>query len=225
MKLVFLIGLLSSITSIGFCQESPYSCFIVVNTNLYFPGQGSNKGMYPSLGFDKTAEPKLLIGGFGVGISGFRYLKRSVRVKGQANFSKHAYWDEPYELRSANNEPLGHVIGGSADYAFGVTTAIHYSISEKVSIGTGLGAQVMLFTLSRIPEIVDFEFVPGAFSMHRYSKLVLPFVPFELSWTGNKLLWNIRYEYGLSNRFKRELAQYKTDRFSSLYFEVGWRIR
>lgn len=223
-KFFFLAG--SIVLSAGaFAQERQYEFFIVGNTNLYFPGNGSGKGIYPILWYDKTTKPKILIGGFGVGVSVFRAITEKVGVKGQANVSKNAYWDEAMELRGYNNEPLGHFQYGSSDFSVGIGGILHYFLSRKMSVGTGLGARLFTITLSRMPVFENFELVADDFAVNRYNKTILPVIPVEWSLKGEKLLFNIRYEYGLSNRYKADLAEYKKERFGVLYFEVGWRIR
>ena len=222
-KLSILLGCIT-LSAATFAQERQYEWFIIANTNLYLPGKGSEKGVYPILWYDKTTKPKLLIGGFGVGASVFRSLTGNLSLKGQANFSKNAYWEEAMELRGMQNEPLGHFQYGGSDFSLGVAGTLHYLLSEKMSVGTGAGARLFTMTLSRTPSFENFELVADEIAINRYTKSVLPFIPIEWTLKGEKLLFNIRYEYGLSNRYKRGLAAYKTDRFSVLNFEVGFRI-
>ena len=204
-------------------QESMYELFIVGNTNLFLPGTSPARGIYPILGYDKTTSPKILIGGFGAGVSVFRPIAETLTLKGQANLSKHTYWDEPLDLRGSNNEPLGTFEYASSDLAIGINATMHYFFSRRMSVGTGLGAQVFTVTLSRTPEFKNGEIAKTA-SFNRYYKPFLPVVPVELSFKGENLLFNIRYEHGLSNRYKSTLAGYKTDRSGLLYFEVGFKI-
>lgn len=216
-----------SVTMLGptFSQDTAIEYFLVGNGNLYLPGGQSNKGLYPIIGYDKDAQPKLMIGGFGFGVAAFEPLQKSLSIKGQINVSKHTYWDEPLEMRGANNEPLGQFIFGSSDYALGITGALHYFLGEKMSVGTGLGAQLLTTTLSHVPKFEHFEVVPDAISVNRYYRQFLPMLPLEWSWKGDKLLTTIRYEYSLTNRYKKDLAESKSDRFSLLYFELGLRLK
>ena len=208
-----------------FSQDRGLEYFLVVNTNLYLPGAQANKGLYPIIGYDKESQPKLLIGGFGFGVAAFKPLAESLSLMTQMNLSKHTYWDEPVELRGSNNGPLGQFLAGSSDYAFGITGTLHYYIGRKMSIGTGLGAQLFTVTLSRVPKFVDFKFAPDAVSINRYYRQCLPTIPLEWSVKGDKLLFNIRYEYGLTNRYKKPLSESKSDRFSLLFFELGLRLK
>ena len=204
-------------------QESDFEFFIVVNANLCLPGKAANRGVYPILWYDKTTSPKLLIGGFGAGLAALRPLGEALTLKGQASLSKHTYWDEPIELRGGNNEPLGVFEYGSSDFSLGLNATVHYSLSQRMSVGTGLGAQLFTETLSRIPVFRNGEVEKRA-SVNHYYRAFLPLLPVELSFKGDNMLFNIRYEHGLSNRFKKPLAEYKKDKSGVLYFEVAFKI-
>jgi hypothetical protein len=224
MKLYFFTIMAWVISIPTFPQESGFEYFVVLNANLYLPGSPGNKGVYPILWYDQTTKPKVLIGGFGAGFSVFRSLTENLGLKAQANLSRHTYWDEPIELRGDQNEPLGEFTFGSSDYAIGLTSTLHYYFSKKLSIGTGLGAQLFTLTLSRTPKFEGFELTRGDITMNHYYKTFLPVLPVELSLKAKRLLFNIRYEHGLSNRYKHDLARYNKDTFSLLYFELGFRI-
>jgi hypothetical protein len=205
----------------AFSQDAVYEYHIVANANLYVPTHGSNKGLYPIIGYDETADPKLLIGGFGVGFSALRSVKEHLGLKAQVNLSKHTYWDEPVDLRGVNNEPLGTFLSGSSDYSLGLTGTVHYFISKKMSVGTGLGAQLLTITVSRL---IELNKKTDQVSVEQYYKPFLPVLPIEWSLRGKKVLYNIRYEHGLSNRYKNGLNDYKTDRFGLVYFELGFKL-
>jgi len=53
-------------------EENPIDLYITLNTNLYLAGKSSDKAMFPILGYDKTTDPKLLVGGFGIGLSALK---------------------------------------------------------------------------------------------------------------------------------------------------------
>ena len=225
MKRLALIILCFSIVSFeGLSQESSWRYFITPNVNLYIP-RNSDKQVYPILGYNKNAKPKVLIGGFGVGVLAMKSLKQNVSLRAQANISKHAYWDEAFELRDANNTPLGDFIFGSSDFAVGLTGQIHYHMTERISIGTGIGVQMFTTTLSRLPELEGGTLSGEGIGISRYYKPFLPMIPLELSLATERRVYNIRYEHGLSNRYKRALAEFKNESFGLLYFEMGFKIR
>lgn len=205
----------------AFCQTAANEYFITVNGNLYVPINNPEKGMYPIIGYDKESDSKILIGGLGVGISGFKPVQNKISLKGQANLSKHTYWDKAIEFKDASGNPIGAYISGSSDYTLGVTVTAHYFLGNKISVGTGLGTQIMLISLSRLPEINDAK---KAVAVNRFYQPFVPTLPIELSGKFQKRLINIRYEHGLINRYKGELKNYKKDKFGLLTFELGFKI-
>jgi hypothetical protein len=211
-----------------FSQNTGFEWFFTPNANLSLLINTPTKGAYPILWYDKETDPKLLIGGFGMGLSAFKTVSGKVGLKGQTNLSKQTYWDEPIMATDESGFPIQTVLTGSSDYSLGITATAHYFLSKKLSVGTGLGAQVLLLSLSRLPEI-NTTWGPSppekGIARNRYYKPIMPVVPLEISLKLNKTLFNIRYEYGLLNRLKGNMAQYKTDRFSLLTFEVGFKIK
>jgi hypothetical protein len=203
------------------CQMSGYEYFIAVNGNLYLPIGNSGKGMYPILGYDKEMDTKVLIGGLGLGISAFKPVKNKVSLKGQANISKHTYWDEPVYLHDENGTPAGVFQAGASDYSLGITAMAHYFFKERLSIGTGLGGQILFVSLSRTPDLHNPK---ESFMVNRYNKPFIPVLPLEISYKSKRNLFNIRYEHGLLNRLKKGLQAYKKDKFGLFTFEVGFKI-
>jgi len=222
MKIYLLIVLFLSISTQAFCQTTNYDLFITFNGNLYLPSNNADKGVYPILGYDKKTDPKLLIGGFGVGISGFKLLKNKLSLKGQANLSKHTYWDEPGMFTDETGNNVLPFFSGSSDYSIGITATLHYFFTQKFSVGTGVGGQILLLSLSRLPETNDNK---KLIAVNRYYKPLLPTLPVELSYKSPKNLFNIRYEYGLLNRFKGDLKNSKIDKFGLLTFEIGFNLK
>ena len=205
---------------IAFSQDD-LQFFISLNGNLYMP-INSQRLTYPILGYDKDADPKVLVGGFGVGFSAVKEWKERLLIKGQANFSRHAYWDEPLEVKDVNNNPLGMYIGKSVDYVLGTTATIQFRPSEKIGLGAGLGGDFMLLS------VYDFSGFAGADAQktrNKNYKFFTPVLPLEVSFYLNKILINIRYEQGLVNRYKKPLADYEKENYGLLVFEFGYRLR
>lgn len=212
--LVLIIGLKS------FGQSTDIEYYFTANANLYLPINTPQKGVYPILWYDKTTDPKLLIGGFGVGVTALKSIKNKVSIKGQANISKHTYWDEP-DLFTEDGIVGAAAITGSSDFTIGLTGTINYFISEKFLVGTGLGGQLLLVSLSRLPGLYGNE---SEIAVNKYYKPVMPVIPLEASLKLKKTMYSIRYEHALLNRLKSDLAQYKTDRYGLLTFEVGFHL-
>ena len=53
----------------AFSQDRVYESFFTINGNLLYPINNPNQGVYPILFYDKETDPKILVGGFGMGLS------------------------------------------------------------------------------------------------------------------------------------------------------------
>jgi hypothetical protein len=221
--LSFALFLLSFTSSVRAQEQFEY--FISINGNLYVP-RNSEKGIYPVVGYDKEVKPKVLIGGFGVGVAGFKKIMPKLILKVQANLSRSVYWETFIYTNGPNqSDIIGVGSASSTDYTLGLTATPHYQISKLFSVGTGIGVQTMLISALYIRDNfpnTDFERFVG---YNRFYKTFMPVVPIEFSINLNKMLVNVRYEHGLLNRFKKDIAEYKNDRYGLLFFEVGYRIR
>jgi len=193
--------------------------FLTLNGNYFLP-IGSDKQVYPIMGYDKDADPKFLLGGLGLGASVVKEWKEKFLLKGQANISSHAYWDEPIYLTDANANPLGSFVCKSVDYVMGITATIQYRLSKRVAIGPGLGADFLLVSISNLSE----PFTHPDHLRNGHYKRVTPVIPLELSFYLNKVLLNVRYEQGLVNRFRDPLSEYEKEMNSLLVFEIGFKL-
>ncbi|KQS24746.1 hypothetical protein [Dyadobacter sp. Leaf189] len=208
----------------SFSQNRKTEWYVTANGNFYMPVGNRSKGMYPILWYDKTTSPKILLGGVGTGAALLKPLSKDFSFKAQANLSKHTYWEDLTLMRDYVGSSIGYFQAGSSDYGLGVAAMIHYFPVESFSIGAGLSGQATLISLSRTPGMyVGADIDPGIV-VNRYYKAVVPMVPVELSYTVKRLLFNVRYEAGLINRIKGDLANFKSDKYSLLTFELGFRI-
>lgn len=215
---LFLFGMVMVVEV--YCQEN-HKLFLTTNANLYVPFN-SHKGIFPILGYDKKDNPKLLIGGFGVGGSVFRSIIDKIEFKGQLNFSRHTYWNEPTHLKSEYNMDVGVYFSRSNDYNLGLNATAHYFFGRKFSVGTGLGTQIMLVSLTRNP-FGNFGTDNRAI-INRHNKTIMPVVPIEVSLRFEKTFYCIRYEQSLLNKFKNDLADRMKENYGLLSFEFGIKI-
>jgi hypothetical protein len=195
--------------------------FITANANLYVPFN-SEKGMFPILGYDSESTPKVLIGGFGVGFSAWKKWKTKTSLKAQANISRSVYW-ESFVFRNEVAQITGEGHASSADYTFGITGTVHYQVTPAFSIGTGVGLQTMIVShmFYRGEWYVESRYI----GRNQYYKTFMPTLPVEMSWKLKKLFVNVRYEHGLLNRLKKDLAEYKTDKYGLIFFELGFKVK
>jgi hypothetical protein len=201
----------------GIAQDN-IQYFITVNANYYLP-RNSDKQAYPVLAYDKDSDPKLLVGGFGAGLTAIKNQNEKFLLKAQANISRRAYWNDPIGFRDVSNNPLGNITLKAVDYVFDITATAHYRLGQKVSIGTGLGADVMIYsyTVLKFPRF-DEKYRNGHY------KPVMPVIPIELTFNFDKILLNLRYAHGLLSRNKSPLSKSKDDAYGLLTMELGFRI-
>jgi len=218
---IFLAVVFILCTSFSAFGQSDIQYFISINGNLYLPFN-SGKQIYPILGYDPGADPKILLGGFGVGFTAVKEWKDKFLLKAQVNTSRHAYWDEPMEMKDANNNPLGSYVGKSVDYVLGTTVTLQYRLTNKVAIGTGFGGDFMVLS---VYDFSTFASVDDQKIRNNYYKFFTPVIPLELSFYLNKVLVNLRYEQGLVNRYRKPLADYEKDNYGLLVFEFGYRLK
>jgi hypothetical protein len=228
MKRTIYLGVLLLLSLTSQAQTTGAAWYLSVQGNLFVPGKESARGMYPILAYDKETDPKLLVGGFGAGAMRVQHLNEKNELRLQAGLFKHTYWDESLALQT----PRGYVIGpfyrGGSDYGLSLSGTLHHFLSRRVSIGTGVGARALLVSLTRLPEYEDnasVQPVRGVVGVTRYYKKVQPYIPLELSYHRPNTRYTLRYEQGLLNSLRGDLAKYKTDRYGMLVFEMGFGLR
>jgi len=210
---------------VGYCAnaQSKPDFFINLNGNLFVPIESDN-GMFPILGYDKELNPKLLLGGFGLGFSAWKMASQKLSIRGQANISRSAYWQK-YLFRDGPvlSDVSGEASVSTFDYTFGVTGVLHYHFARVFSIGGGIGVQSMLVSNSYLREDLLFG-KDRNLGQNRYYKRFMPTIPLEISLRLERWAITMRYEHALLNRFKKDLAEYKKEKYGLLFFEVGFKI-
>ncbi|HYC86026.1 MAG TPA: hypothetical protein VEB86_12430 [Chryseosolibacter sp.] len=203
-------------------QTDSVQFFVTGNINQYVP-RASAKGMYPVLGYDSDVKPKVLIGGFGVGVCGWMRMGSKSSLKAQANISRSVYWEE-VNFYDQTNADLGHYPVATSDITLGPSVTWHLHAGKHFSIGTGLACQTLLLSYSRIREDV---FAGGSRGLgaNRYYKPFVVTLPLELSLKWERSFFNVRYEHGLHNRLKHDLAEFRTDHHGLIFAEIGFPIR
>ena len=203
-----------------YCQSEPVEYFITGNSNLYVPVNSPQKGTYPVLGYDDELDPKFLIGGFGIGVTGWKPLGSRTSLKMNAGLARNVYWDEPHFLTENGMDGAGPVHVRSSDFTLGLSGVVHYHLTGKLYAGGGIGARALFHSVAKLK---NFHFDVNL--VNRHYKPVMPVVPVEVALKSKKLLFSICYEYGLLNRLKGDLGGYRNDRYGLLVFEVGVRVK
>lgn len=206
-------------------QQASTEWFLNANFNIYVPGGGSQKSVYPVLGYNKETSPKFLLGGVGTGGFLLRPLSSDFHLKAHGYLSKVSYWDDPIELKSAVGENVGVFQAGGSDYLAGMNGLIHYHLADQLSLGAGIGAQFLLASFSRTPAIYGYgEPTEKSFISNHHYKTIHPVIPVELSYRFPRLVINLRYDIGPFNRLRGELAKAKTEKYGVLSLEVGFKL-
>jgi hypothetical protein len=206
-------------------QESSSEWFLNANINIHIPGGGSQKSVYPVLGYNKNTTPKFLLGGVGTGAFLLRRMSSDLHLKIHGYLSKISYWDDPVEMKSPVGDNIGVFQAGGSDYVAGINGLVHYHLVDRLSLGAGVGAQLLLASFSRTPDIYGYSKpTEKTFITNHYYKTVLPVVPLELSYRFPKMVINLRYDIGPFNRIRGELAKAKNERYDVLSLEVGFKL-
>lgn len=206
-------------------QQAANEWFLNANINIHIPGGGSQKSVYPVLGYNKNTDPKFLLGGVGVGVFMLRPIASDFHLKAHGYLSKISYWDDPIEMKSAVGENTGIYQAGGSDYVAGVNGLVHYHLADRISVGAGVGAQVLIASFSRTPGIYGYGLPAEKSSItnHHYKRIV-PVIPVELSYRFPRVVLNLRYDIGPLNRIRGELAKAKNEKYDVLSLEVGFKL-
>jgi hypothetical protein len=224
LKSIFLF-VLSLEASICFGQID--EIFLNAGANLYIPINNAEKGTFPILWYDKETDPKVLIGGFNVGVSAYKQVNNKLSVKGQINLVRSVYWNEPIHANTGPSpmEQIGVYISSSQDYLVNSIFTGQFSLSDKFFIGSGLGVHVLLTSKFRLPKEWRIPETNGATVTNASYKTLVPVLPVELSYKRKKVIFTVRYEQALLNRLGKELAQYRKDSYGMLIFETGFKLK
>ncbi|MGC3948284.1 MAG: hypothetical protein QM762_27885 [Chryseolinea sp.] len=202
-----------------FAQEE-LQMYITANGNYYLP-RNSGKQSYPILAFDSDADPKLFVGGMGLGFMVAKDLNKSFLWRAQVNTSRRAYWNDAMVITDIKGTTLGTAVCKGVDVVTGLTGTIHYKIGKSLSLGTGVGVDVLIYSYTKLPE----TFIDNEAVQNKYYRPLIPLIPLELSVPIKRVLLNIRYQHALINRLKSSIAEYEKDTYSALFIEVGYRLR
>ena len=172
---------------------------------MYLPGASSEKQVYPILGYNEEAEPKILIGGFGIGALIYKTINEKFKAKGQLNLTRYVYWDASQFLIDSEGNPVGNYFYGTAEYNLGLNATINFALAKKFRIGTGVGTQILISSVSRFPE--DLYSNSTKHYNNKYYKRVMPMIPFEISYNLKRVLLSIRYEQALLNKFRGDFKR------------------
>jgi len=145
-----------------------------------------------------------------------------VDLKRQINLNKITYWNNPLTMRDAVGSPVDAFHYSSADFTLGLNFIIHYSLSNNIVLGSGVGSRVLLYSHSRAP------LIPNSDDSKHYSngfyKTIMPTIPVEISYKLKRTMFTVRYEQALLNRYRNDLKDYQSEKYGLLFFEIGFSL-
>ncbi|HTF81109.1 MAG TPA: hypothetical protein VL947_05275, partial [Cytophagales bacterium] len=125
------------------------------------------------------------------------------------------------DLRNDQNISQGTIALSTRDFQSSWMVLGQYRLVGGLSVGAGLGANLWLGASQKFPGKVVSPNESMRLKISNY-KRVLPIVPLEVSYAFSRMLVNVRLEYGLLNRYKGEVSEYKKEYINVLYFELGY---
>lgn len=220
MKNLICLTLLCTLLGNVHAQESKYGLSLNLNHNLYLPRNSENKTLY-FIGFPNERPS---FGSFGIGLSSYYQFNKNIVFKAGTHISCLSYIEPELQFRDKDNNPLSAINPVVKEYQNAWSVLAHYYIGDVVSVGAGLGANVRLGGRRKIHSevLADYDNLHSKLSDR---KRILPVVPIELSFAVERILLNVRLEYGLINRYKGDFAQFKKEKINMLYFEIGYFLK
>jgi hypothetical protein len=195
---------------------------IQLNTNEAFILGNDLKGQYPALWYNKNYG--FMAGGFGLGVSFTENLKERHKIKYHLNVVRQRYFDEPYLVTDAVGSSIFGSLGINTNYNIisNVTIQSSLGLNPNWLFGVGLGIRANLISRSDYGELVSSGVdVGGVFKNLSTSKLVL-ILPIEVSYQWRKFSLALRPELDVTR--SSNLPKFKTERFLTVNFEVGYII-
>lgn len=209
-------------------QSKRTELFITPGVNIYIPGSSSAKSTYPIIGYKKNTDPRLLIGGFSIGVTVFKPLQTNMQLKLQGALSRNAHWNEFINATDIAGNSLIGFKNSTINYNVDFLATVRYRLFNKFYAGAGSGLQLLVASVSRNPFkdiLINGATQPNRIIQNKYYRTLMPFIPLEISYQTKKVNYNIRYDFALLNKVKGELANYLSERYGLLHFEVGFKIR
>jgi hypothetical protein len=212
----------------SYAQSSKPDYRITVGVNFRNPVAGNSQSMiFPVIHFQKKTSQKTLAGGINVGVSRFFPLTSRIDLKTTAGLSRQVYWELPTQFNKGPNpqDKLGSATAPTIEYYLAASGVVHFNFG-RFSPGVGLAFEGLILSTLKFTNIETFAGGPSSIQNYHNKeyKPIMPVLPVELSWKGDVMLYNIRYEMGLLNRFRGSLSNSSRSYYGLMCFEIGMRI-
>ncbi len=198
---------------------------IHLNANETYPLFNDQKGYYPILWYSSNDDQRILVGGFGAGISYQRPLKERVSLKFQSNVQRARFYDEPILFYDENGNPLKKTVGVNTNLNASLLGMVVFPISQnqKWFFSGGLGARG---TFSSKTDFGEADVNGQKTSLKLKNKSLSPFVvilPVEITkYFGTRFSASARAELGLTKTSR--LSAYSKERSAVVFVELGYRL-
>ena len=213
----FIIALIFFCTLKSFSQNTKSELFITANLNMYFPTSPLQQ-VQPIIQFSNPFS----IGGFGIGATLLNSLNKTLTLKSHANVSFNKFKDTPILLTDPSGQSLGNITGITRNLNLGIISTINYSLTNRFSMGAGLGLKILLDSRT------NYNFINQSTlgtSINGYYKPITPVFPIEATLKLKKMMFNLRYEYSILNTLRGDLSNYKSEKYSLISLEIGYKIK
>ena len=182
-----------------------------VNANEVYTFGNNELGYYPILWYSSNTE-KVLVGGFGLGISSSKSLSENFSLRAQINLQRSRFYDSPVPFNDANGQAIGAFFGVNTNYSanlFGLPI-LHFGSTRNWGLAIGLGARIMISTRSNYGvaaingEITDLKF------KRRAHAPISVFVPFRFQYASGRWLFETGIDLDItdSNRLNGVTERY-----------------
>jgi hypothetical protein len=181
------------------------------------------KGNHPMLWYSK-AQDKIVLGGFGLGVSNTRMLKENTLLQFQANLQRSRFYDVPSIMRDENGIPFLANIGISSNYNAALLSMAVWQFGKRrrLEAGAGLGGRAVVFAKTDFGQ----AFVNGEkASLNLRSKAMSPLVlllPVSFGYRLGRFSFTNRAEIALT-RVNR-IEAWKKERSIVLFAEVAYHF-
>lgn len=213
-----------------------FSCFFItrnnaqtwafhLNGNSTFPLGNDEKTSHPMLWISsKQNQDKVIVGGFGGGVSYRKNWKEGIDFKIQANFQRSRFYDRPTIFTDENGFPVGAFIGVNTNLnaaLFGMPI-FDLTSSGKILFGGGLGVRGIFWSRSNYGgAVIQGEPAELKLKNKSLSPITLIF-PLEFIFDMGVIELGLRSEASLTRSSR--LPNEKKERNLIVFLELGCRF-
>jgi len=209
---------LLSLTASAYAQEFG----LHFNINEAYSLSNSELGHYPVLWYSSNSK-KVLLGGFGLGLSYEKSLQKKFDLFTQLNIQRSRFRDKPTRFLDENGQSLGNSNGINTSYTANlfVIPTLKPGESEIVTLGIGLGLRYVLSSKTNYGEQFVFGELTDLNFDRRSTSPIIFYLPVRLRFKLSKIMLETGFDYDLSNASR---LRDNKDKFLTLQTGVAYRF-